>query len=251
MGLIEIDTRDEVAIVKLNHGVTNAINLDLILELAKDLEDLNKDPNVNSVVLTSNNEKFFAIGFDLPELFDYDKEKMKLFYQTFNRLSLDIYTFPKPVIAALTGHAIAGGCILAICCDYRFIADGKKLMGLNEIKLGIPVPYPADCILRQLVGARIAQDMCYTGEFYKPRILFNMGLVDQVLSAEELQKKAVEKAKLLGEMPKEAFEVVKHNRVERVTSQVLDKLEERERFFLEKWFTDETRILIKEAIKKF
>ena len=75
-------------------------------------------------------------------------------------------------------------------------------MGLNEIKLGLPVPYPADCILRQLVGARIAQEICYTGEFYGPDELFTMGLVDQVLSADELLDKAIEKAKLVGEMPK-------------------------------------------------
>lgn len=251
MGLIKIDKQDEIALVKLSHGVTNAINLDLILELAKDLDELNNDSNINGVVLTGMNEKFFAIGFDLPELFDYDIGKMRLFYQTFNRLSLDIYTFPKPVIAALNGHAIAGGCILAICCDYRFIAEGKKLMGLNEIKLGIPVPYPADCILRQLVGARNAQEICYTGEFYGPEGLLRMGLVDQVISAEELIKKAIEKAKSLGEMPKDAFQMVKHNRVERVTAQVLDKLDEREAFFLEKWFARDVRKLLKEAINKF
>ena len=74
---------------------------------------------------------------------------------------------------------------MALCCDYRFIAEGRKLMGLNEVKLGVPVPYLGDCILRHLVGARHARDIMDTGDFYHPEVLLQMGMVDQALPLEK------------------------------------------------------------------
>ena len=97
-----------------------------------------------------------------------------------------LFTFPKPTAAAISGHAIAGGCILTLCCDYRYIAEGRKLMGLNEIKLGVPVPYVADCILRSLVGFRHAREIMESGDFYQPETSFQKGLVDAVLPLENV-----------------------------------------------------------------
>jgi enoyl-CoA hydratase/carnithine racemase len=143
MMMIRTEYHDKVAVVKLNRGITNALNLQLVNELAETLHGVKHDSDVHSLVLGSSNEKFFSIGFDVPELFELTKSDFKFFYQTFNRVCLDLYTLPKPTIAVITGHAIAGGAILALCCDYRFIAEGRKLMGLNEIRLGVPVPYPS------------------------------------------------------------------------------------------------------------
>lgn len=154
MKLIRREYRDRVAILKLNRGIINALNLQLVNQLAENLQKVRDDSDVHSLVLCSSNEKFFSIGFDIPELFKLTRKDFRVFYQAFNRVCMDLYTLPKPTIAAITGHAIAGGCILALCCDYRFIAEGRKLMGLNEIKLGIPVPYPGDCILRHVAGTR-------------------------------------------------------------------------------------------------
>jgi enoyl-CoA hydratase/carnithine racemase len=106
---VTIEHQNQVAILKLNHGVTNAISGDLVLAL--------------------------------------------------DSMCLEMLTISKPLVAGIAGHAIAGGCILSLCCDYRFISEGRKLIGLNEIKLGVPVPYVADCILRKLIGHRLARDV--------------------------------------------------------------------------------------------
>jgi len=169
--LIYTEFRDEVAVLKLNRGVTNALNLQLVSQLAENLQTVRDDSDVQGLVLSSFNEKFFSIGFDIPELIKLTIDDFRVFYQVYNRICVDLYTLPKPTIAAITGHAIAGGCILALCCDYRFIAEGRKLMGLNEIKLGIPVPYPGDCILQHVVGTRNAREIMGTGEFYDPEVL--------------------------------------------------------------------------------
>jgi enoyl-CoA hydratase/carnithine racemase len=151
----------------------------------------------------------------------------------------------------MTGHAIAGGCILALCCDYRFIAEGRKLMGLNEIKLGVPVPYLADCVLRHVVGARHAREIVETGEFYGPDKLLQMGVVDQVMPLEQVLPKAIEKAASLGTLPQAAFALIKRNRVEMVEAHILAHLEEKERVFLERWYSPEARERLEEAMEKF
>ncbi len=251
MKLIHIEHRDKVAILKLNRGIINALNPPLINELTESLHKVRDNTDVNSLVLSSSNDKFFSIGLDIPQLFELTKEDFKVFYQTFNRVCIDLYTLPKPTIAAITGHATAGGCILALCCDYRFIAEGRKLMGLNEIKLGVPVPYPADCILRQIVGTRYAREITNTGEFFQPETLLQMGMVDQVLPLEQVRPKSIEKAKLLGALPHKAFEMSKRNLVETVEAQILTHLAEKEEFFVECWYSEEGRKRLKEAIKKF
>jgi enoyl-CoA hydratase/carnithine racemase len=251
MALIEIERKDGVAKVILNNGTTNAINMDLVTELYEKVIGLKDDPSVKALVLMSNNDKFFCIGFDLPFLFEQDRGGVMRFYQTVNRLCIELYAYPKPTVAAVKGHAIAGGCILTLCCDYRFIADGRKLMGLNEIKLGLPVPYPATCILQQIVGDRWAREIMESGDFYPAEASLKMGLVDEVLPIDQVLPRAMEKARSLGTMTVKACHMIKRNRVDGVKGRILARLEAREMFFLECFFSDEARALIREALKKF
>jgi len=249
--MVCVEYSDNVAILKLSRSVTNALNLQLVEELGETLKGVRHSPDVHSLVLASSNEKFFSIGFDIPQLFELTREDFTFFYQAFNRMCLDLYTLPKPTVAAITGHAIAGGCILALCCDYRLIAAGRKLMGLNEIKLGVPVPYLADRVLWQIVGVRYAREITDMGEFYRPEELLRMGVVDQVLSSEQVMPKSVEKARLLGSLPQEPFAAIKQNRVEMVEARVLAHLEEKEQFFIERWYSGETRKRLQEAMERF
>ncbi|UCE29033.1 MAG: enoyl-CoA hydratase/isomerase family protein [Candidatus Bathyarchaeota archaeon] len=249
--MIRLEVRDQTAILKLNRSTTNALNLELVNQLAENLQRVKDGSNIRGLVFGSSNYKFFSIGFDIPQLIGLDRKDFVVYYQAYNRVCMDLYTLPKPTVAALTGHAIAGGCILALCCDYRFIAEGRKLMGLNEIKLGLPVPYPGDRILRDLVGVRNAREIMSTGEFYGPEELLQMGVVDQVLPSEQVMLKSIEKAKSLGGLPHEAFRMIKNNRVEMVEAEVLSRLKEKEQFFIERWFSDEAREQLREAIKKF
>ncbi|MFW9902986.1 MAG: enoyl-CoA hydratase/isomerase family protein [Candidatus Thorarchaeota archaeon] len=249
--MISLEVSDNVGILKLDRGITNAINLEFVKQIAEKLQDLKANPKIHSIVLSSTSEKFFAIGFDIPELIDLSPKEFKVFYQSYNQLCLDLYSYPKPTVVALLGHAIAGGCIIALCCDYRFIAEGRKLMGLNEVKLGVPIPYPGDCILRQIVGPRHAQEITYVGDFYPSKELLQMGIVDAVFPLEQVLNKSIEKAKLLGSLPQGAFERIKCNRIELVRAQIIEYLAEKEEIFLEHWFSAEAREHLKEAVKKF
>ena len=251
MKFIDVVIRENVAIIKLSREVTNAINLKLIQELSDYLRTAKDDTNISGLVLTSANEKFFSIGFDIPALIKLEKKDFREFYQAFNKLCVDLYTFPKPIVAAITGHAVAGGCILTICCDYRFIAEGKKLMGLNEIKLGVPLPYPADCILRQIVDDRNVRRILYTGDFFPPEETIKMGLVDGVMPLEQVLPGSTEKVKAIESSSLDAFRMIKQNRTEKVEAQIRASLCDKEEAFIKSWYSDKTRAKLEAALDKF
>ena len=251
MSRIEIERFDAVVLAKLNHGITNAIDLEMVQALSEIVEQVKSDPAARALVLTSANEKFFSIGFDLPQLFAASQEEFGVFFRAFNRMCLDLYTLPKPTVAALNGHAVAGGCILALCCDYRLIGQTRKKMGLNEIKLGVPVPYIADCCLRALVGVRQARNVMEGGEFYVSEAAVQMGMADEALPDEKVVELAVAKGQQLGALPAAAYAQIKHNRVENIAAEVLAKQEEKERFFVENWCSEEVRMRLREAMKAF
>jgi len=251
MELLDLEYQDNVAIVSFTRSVTSPLNPAIVKKLTETLTKLRDEPTVHGLVLTSSNTKFFSIGLDIPELFPLTKKDFTTFLHSFNGLCIDLYTFPKPTVAAIPGHAIAAGCILTLCCDYRYIAGGKKLMGLNEVKLGVPVPYPADRILRQIVGAGNARTIMECGDFYGPETLREMGVVDEVLSEETLLPRSIEKASSLGKHPHPAFGMIKRNRTEEVEAKILKNREEKERFFVECWYSREVRERLKEAMKKF
>jgi enoyl-CoA hydratase/carnithine racemase len=249
--IVKIEHEGGVAVIRLTRGVTNALNLELVAGLSQVVSEVKLDAAICGLVLASANDTFFSIGFDIPQLYDLPQDEFASFYGAFNRLCLDLYTLPKPSAAAITGHATAGGCILALCCDYRMIAQGRKLVGLNEIKLGVPVPYAADRILRQLVGQRNARDIIDSGAFYNPEEALQLGLVDQVFPLAEVIPSAIEKVRELGSHPGKAFAEIKRYRTEPVRQQVEPRLEETDRTFIDCWYTDETRHHLREAMSKF
>jgi len=249
--MIQFERRGRVAVLKLDRGVPNPIDLELVRELDQALREVKRNPEIQGLVLSSANEKIFSLGFNLPVLFPQSREDFQAFFQAFNRFCLDLYTLPKPTAAALTGHAVAGGCILAISCDLRFIAEGKKSMGLNEVKLGVPVPYVTDRILHQIVGTRKAREILESGDFYPPPVLLEMGLVDRILPAGEVLPQAVEKIAALGSLPPTAFAEIKKNRTEKVMEQILRHREEKDKIFLDLWYAPETRERLKKAMESF
>ena len=249
--LILIEKQKNIAILQLSHKTTNAISLELVEELSEAIASVRSDDSLRALVLTSANEKFLSIGFDIPSLLPLEKEQFSAFYRAFNQLCLDLYTLPKPTVAALNGHAIAGGCILALCCDVRVMADDRKLIGLNEVKLGVPVPYVADRILHALVGARYAREIMEQGEFYPPEDALRIGLVDFLMHQDHVLEKALEQARILSQAPGEAFALVKANRVESVMVEILERLEVKQLRFIDCWYADAARQPLKEAGTKF
>ncbi len=251
MASVEVENKDGVAVIRLNSGRKNPINPDLVRDLSEMIGEIERDSKIHSMVLTSSDDRFFSIGLDVPRLINLERSEFREFIKEFNLLCLDIYTLPKPTIASINGHAIAGGCILTLCCDFRYAGDGRILIGLNEVKLGVSVPYLPQKILEQIAGERVATEMIYGGEFYSPEKALEMGIVDGVFSSEELLQKSFEKAKVIGGQPAKAFTAVKMNRTGEIKELALKKLERDVDVFVELWFSEVAQKRLKEAAKNF
>jgi len=239
---------DGIAVLELDNGVTNPVSPGLAAGLAKALKDAVK--SAKGVVL-SGNEKFFSMGFNLPELIQLDRKGMRDFIFSFNAVIHELYALPVPTAAAIEGHAIAGGTILGIAADFRIVAAGKKLLGLNEIKLGLPVPYLALMILDQVVSHPIALEIIYHGEFVKAEKAFDMGLVDEIVAPGSAVGRAVDRIKAITRHPPGAFALMKATQVASIKAKFAENHVEQHERFLDCWFSKETQVLLEEAASKF
>jgi enoyl-CoA hydratase/carnithine racemase len=245
---VEVENRERVAILRLNNEVTNALNLDVVNDLSSALTQVKTE--FQGIVLAGG-AKFFSIGFDLPRLLELDRAGMSRFFYEFNTAAFKLLTVPLPTACAMAGHAIAGGNILALTCDYRFAGSGKKLIGLNEVRLGVPAPYLADLMLRQIIGDRAATEILYYGKFMTVSEAEEIGLVDKVVPQEELEDRAVEKIAELAALPRAAFTAVKANRVDAIRVNYEKNHSSKNEDFLDCWFSEPTQALLKEAAQKF
>jgi Delta3-Delta2-enoyl-CoA isomerase len=248
MEKVKLKQHKEVALLRLDNKVTNAINTETVENLSDAVNRIKAE--FRGLVLAGG-EKFFSMGFDLPALLKLDRSGVTEFFYSFNQVVLDIYTLPIPTACAITGHAIAGGTILASSCDYRLLASGRKLMGLNEIKLGVPVPYLSDLMLRQIVGDRAATEMIYQGEFIEPINAGKIGLVDEVLSQDKVESRAIEKITKLAALPGQAFTAIKDNRVEAIRLAYEKNYKVKHEIFLDCWFSQPVQELLSKAAEKF
>jgi len=248
MTTIILDGRADVAFVRLHSGVTNPIGRQLIDDLHQTLKTVKTD--FRGMILAGG-PKFFSIGLNLPELLSLDRMEMRDFFFRFNRVALELYSLPLPTACVISGHAVAGGNILALTCDYRYMGGGKKLIGLNEIRLGVPIPYLADLMVRQIAGDRAATEMLYRGEFLNATAAKQIGLIDQIFANEDLEKEALKKIAELAALPQPAFATNKANRIERILARYKQHHNEKHETFLDCWFSEETQVLLKKAVEKF
>ena len=230
MEFIELQKDAGIVKVILHRGKVNALNDQVIAELHSTLIDLEKDLNVKAIVI-SGSGKFFSFGFDIPEFLSYSKQKFTDYLVRFTDLYAYIFFYPKPVIAAINGHAIAGGCMLALAGDKRIMVSGKAKISLNEINFGSSVFAGSTEMLRFCAGDKNAAEILYSGAMYSAEEAKELGLIDIFTNENDLMKVATTLALELGEKPVPAFASIKS--------------------LLRKSFADEMKLKEKESIKRF
>jgi enoyl-CoA hydratase len=179
-----------------------------LLEEGKRLADeLVADPPA-AVVLTGR-EGFFSAGADLKIAPTLDADGQRGMVEGINRIFAAWYGFPRPVVAAVNGHAIAGGLILALCADYRVgSTDGKY--GLTELKAGLPYPVVAMAVVRAELNALAARRLVLGADLVGAREALDAGAFDEVAEPDQVLHRATEVARELSLLPSEAYEKVKH-----------------------------------------
>lgn len=239
MDEIRVTRADGVATILLSRGKVHALNESTLDRLGHALSDVEHDPDVRAVVLGAEGP-FFSFGFDIPELLGYDRAGFTRFVGNFTRLYTFLYLFPKPVVAALNGHTVAGGCMLALACDLRLMATGKARIALNEIGFGSSVFAGSVEMLRAVVGTRRAETVLFSGALYSAEEALELGLVDRVTAAEATLAEAQRAAAEMGARDTVAFGGLKRLVRGPIVQEMARNEPDSIRSFVEIWYSDST-----------
>jgi enoyl-CoA hydratase len=192
---VRVETRDGIAIVTVDRPkVLNALNAQTVEEIGQAFEQLRRDDAVRAVILTGGGEKAFVAGADINELAKMNPITGKETAERGQRIFTAIERFPKPVIAAVNGFALGGGCELALACHIR-IASEKAQLGLPEVTLGIIPGYGGTQRMARLLGKGKALELICTGDRITAAEAERIGLVNKVVAPEQLMATAEEMAK--------------------------------------------------------
>lgn len=207
--VIETTFDDGIAILRMAHGPVNALDIDLLKALPDALEDA-RSQDANAVVLTGSGPTFSA-GADLVRYLDEGSDFVERARPHAARAFREMFLFPLPAVAAINGHAIAGGCVLACACDHRVAAAGDYRIGLAELKAGVPFPVWALETVRFALAPPHFQRLIYSGRLPGPDEALATGLVDEVVPPEELLGRALAIARKLSSVPRGTFSLTKRS----------------------------------------
>ena len=205
--MIEREIHGDVAVLRLAHGKASALDLEFLgaLESAFRAE---QDSKERALVLTGTGS-IFSAGVDLKRIVEGRRAYIEAFLPALERAFAQLFFLEKPVVAAINGHAIAGGAVLALCCDHRLLARGKGLVGTPELKVGVPFPYLALEIVRAAVGPLVAAELVLEGRTYNGEESLERGLAHELLGPEALLSRALDSAAKLAATPPNSYALTK------------------------------------------
>lgn len=202
---LSVEKDGPLAVVTLNRPEKrNALSIALRYEMDAGLKELEEDDEISVVIITGRGPAFCA-GFDLTEMRFEDPEHAKRFTESSDVYHQRLMHFKKPLIAAINGPALAGGLDLAVLCDIRIAAEGASFAH-PEIKFGSPVLFTA---LRDIIGGGLARELCFTGRRIDSAEALRIGLVNLVVSAEQLLEESKRVAQTIAEAPRSGLEATK------------------------------------------
>jgi enoyl-CoA hydratase len=212
------EDRDAVAIVRMAHGKVSALDAELCVAMTAELGRLEHDAS-RAVVLTGTGAVFSA-GVDLFRILDGGGEYVRRFLPLMERFLRALLVFPKPLVAAVNGHAIAGGCIMAAAADHRVMAAGSARIGVPELAVGVPFPSLPFEIITSRLSPAVARSLIYGGRTVHADEALAIGLVDEVTAFDHVVPRAVAVADELGAIPAQTFALTKRAFVEPLLDRV-------------------------------
>lgn len=248
MNTIQVTIRDKAAIIALNRGRSNAINTEMVNELKNIIRSIEQDDNIGGVILTGK-EGFFTAGLDLIELYDYDEAAMRNFWFSFFELVKTLTSFKKPLIGAISGHSPAGGCVMAICCDYRVMAEGKYIIGLNEVPVGLIVPDSIFELYSFWIGKAKAYQNLMEGKLMSVEEAKAIGLVDATADIAVLMTVAEKKMQSYLQYDATTWQQTKLNLRKGLIEKASNNQEETIEKLLTQWWSPTTRSILKTIIQ--
>jgi enoyl-CoA hydratase len=243
---MKIVREGEVAVLELGGRKANSMSREWLEALAGALDELG---DAAAVVLIGF-DRFFSAGLALPTLLPLSPPELVRFIDLFNATMLKVFELPRPVVAAVNGHAIAGGCVLALQADYRVMTSEPVKIGLNEVALGIGLPVGVVETLRYRVPAASLLPLALDGRLCDPSEALALGLVNEVVPAADLRARAVARARELGRQPGEAFASIKAALARPVLAAIRAAGEDSHRW-VDVFFTEAAQARVRAAVARF
>jgi len=232
---IRVEKRGNVAVLRLDKARGNAIDEPFTQDLLNATREVAGDAEVHGVLLASAHPKLFCPGLDLVTLWEYDRTAMERFIALFGEATRALFGLRKPLVAALAGHAVAGGCVLALCADHRILRRGSQI-GLNEVRVGLPLPWPVAILLKASVPPASLSRVALLGQNFADEEARAIGLVHEVLEGDGFEEACLLRLDEFAEKDAVATGTTKAYLREAALQEMLSQEARRTGEFLDAWF---------------
>jgi enoyl-CoA hydratase len=245
--MIERCQQEGVLTLRLAHGKASALDVELLGALLRELDGVAED--VRALILTGTGS-IFSAGVDLVRLTREGTVYVRDFLPLLSRFLRQLFSFPRPVVAAVNGHAIAGGCVIALAADARLMAEGVGRIGLPELLVGVPFPVAALEVVRFAVPRERLQSLIYRGRTVPAQEALAAGLVDEVVAPAALLTRAQELARQLATIPPAVYSLTKQS----LRAEALERIDKgggrHDPAALEVWSAPQTHEYIREYLRR-
>lgn len=222
---VTLDRTDAVGVIHIDDGKVNALSHSVIEGIESALDGIEGDPDVRAVVVIGRPGRFSA-GFDLDTM-SAGAESARALVEAGARMAMRLYGLPRPVVAACTGHALAAGAVMLLASDLRLGADVDAKVGLNEVAIGLPLPVFAVELARARLSRRHYTRATSLATIYTPAEAVDVGYLDEVVPATDVEALAVSRASELGTtLGRAGFARTRANDRQATIDMVLETLEE-------------------------
>jgi enoyl-CoA hydratase len=248
MSTVRIERQGNLLILRFDKARGNAIDPELIDDLGRACHEIGRDDVVRGVLMASANPKLFCPGLDLVTLYEFDRAAMETFMGKFSAVLWSLYDLRKPVVAAIGGHAVAGGCVLALTADYRVLRRGGVQIGLNEVKVGVPLPWSVALLLRASVGPGSLSRVALLGRNFADEEALAAGLADELLDADRFEEQCLDRLQEFAEKDAQALGTTKAYLRAATLREMRAHEKEFVQDFLDGWFSEATRTRLERTI---
>jgi enoyl-CoA hydratase len=207
---VVVEDRHSIRLVTLDRPPVNALDVDTLRELTNVLEAAAADGDINGVVLTGAG-KVMSAGADLTKVLQAGDDYIDAGIDALNRAFRTLFIFPKPVVAAVNGHALAGGAVLVCGCDHRVMGAGAGRIGVIELAAGVPFPAWALQLVSHRVHSGYLEEVVLFGRAYEPEVAHRYGLIDEVVDDGAIVDVALDRAGELAQVPSRTFMLTKRS----------------------------------------
>jgi enoyl-CoA hydratase len=206
--MVDVDYEDRIAILRLNRPPVNAVNVDLLRAAGAALRDIAARDDLAALIVTGAGKAFCA-GLDLKDVPSYSPTGQQEMVLGINRMVATLYALAIPTVAAVNGHAIAGGLVIALSCDYRVGSTAPYQIGLTEARAGIPFPEGAMAVVKAELSPSVARRRTLVGVNSSSQEALADGILDELQSPDDLMPRALEIARDLATIPRVAYGQIK------------------------------------------